>query len=181
MLKKLALAASLSAALVAPTAHAATFTYNGTTEGGAVFNRPVEDFSALSGVGTDTNFSVLAFKVDVSGDYSFVTTTAFDAVTLLYGGSFAPGAPLDHGLVGNDDLQSSTTSGFAYGLTAGTTYYHVTTSFFSGDTGAYSLTISGPGAVAAVPEPAAWALSLVGLLGIGAYRRHSQRRVADPA
>lgn len=175
MFKRLTLLGLFAASCIAGTAHADIGNFSGTTEGGPTFVRPVEDFSAISGIGTNVSFSVLAFTVSTSGEYSFLTTATFDAITLLYGGAFDASTPLLNGLIGNDDLVSSTTSGFAYELAAGTTYYHVTTSFFNGDAGAFSLTVGGPGVVTAVPEPAAWMMAAFGLAALSLARRRSQQ------
>jgi hypothetical protein len=96
---------------------------------------------------------------------------------VLYETAFNPASPLSNALVANDDLVSFTTSGLAIDLSAGTTYHYVVTSFDNGAAGDFSTTIGGPGSVVAVPEPAAYAMLLVGLCGI-AYARRGSRQPA---
>lgn len=170
---------ALAACAVAGTAQAEIFTITGDTTGAPTFNRALGDFSALSGVGTDVPYNLLEITVDVSGNYTFLTTAAFDSFAFLYSPSFDPMAALDNGLAANDDLLPGfTTSGFAFGLTAGTAYQYVVTGFANSDFGAFSTTIGGPGVVTVVPEPEAFALLMLGLGVVGFAARRRQRAIA---
>lgn len=156
-------------------AQANIVTFTGDTTGGPTFNRALDDFSGLSAVGTDVAYSTYTFSVDTSGTYTFLTTTAdFDSFTFLYSPTFSAAAPLLNGVAGNDDLLGLTTSGFAAGLTAGTSYTYVTTGFDLLDYGTFSTTIGGPGVITAVPEPETYALLLAGLGVLGFARRHAK-------
>lgn len=165
-----------AACVVAPRAHAAIFTVTGTTAGAPTFNRPLADLSGLSGIGTAVPYSVFRFTVSVAGDYTFLTTGAFDTFALLYSGTFSPSSPLTNAVIANDDLLASpfTTSGFAATLSTGTAYSYVVTGFANTDFGAFSTTIGGPGAitaVSAVPEPTTYLLLGMGLGVISLMRR----------
>lgn len=150
------------------------YTINGDTTDAAIFNRPVEDVSGLSAVGTQVSFNQFSFTVSATGTYSFLTTAAFDSFIFIYSPSFNPGSPLTNALVGNDDLLGTTTSGFVVDLTAGTPYVLVTTGYESFEYGQYSTTIGGPGAVSAVPEPETYALMTLGLGVVALGRRRAK-------
>lgn len=135
------------------------------------FNRPLEDLTGLSSVGTAVRYDVLHFFVGTTGEYTFLTTAMFDPFSVLYSPSFSGAAPLTDAQVANDDLLGVTTSGFAFTLDAGTHYFLVTTGFGNTDLGAYSTTIGGPGTITAVPEPAAYAMMALGLGLVGIARR----------
>jgi hypothetical protein len=138
-------------------AHAEIITFTGTTAGGPTFNRPLQDLSGLSAIGTAVAYNALSFNVSQSGNYTFLSTGAFDNFALMYGGAFNPASPLTNALVGNDDLLAGTftTSGFATNLTAGTNYVFINTGFENADLGVFSTTIGGPGTVAATAGPSA--------------------------
>lgn len=155
-------------------AQAAIITVTGDTTGKPTFNRPLEDLSGLSAVGTAVAYDTLTFSASVSGAYTFLTTGMFDTFSILYSGSFLPGSALTNAVVANDDLISPpfTTSGFASTLTAGATYVLVTTGFGQTDFGAYSITIGGPGNLT-VPEPVATGLLGLGLLGVASWRKRA--------
>jgi hypothetical protein len=145
-----ALAAFLS---VVSAAEANVITLTGNTAGGPTFNRPLEDLSALSAVGTNVSYNTYMISANTSGDYTFVTTGAFDTFGVLYGSSFNPAAPLSNALIGNDDLIAPpfTTSGFVFALAANADYFFVTAGFGNSDSGTFSSTIGGPGAISANP------------------------------
>lgn len=119
--------------------------------------------------------------MDASGDYSFASMASggWDNFTFLYSPSMNPATPLVGALVGNDDLGGLGgplgSSGFTFGLTAGTRYTFVTTGFSDIDFGAYTNSISGPGDIVPIPEPQTYALMIAGLGALMLMRRRSRR------
>lgn len=172
--------AALAAA--AGSAQAATYTYVGDTTGGPTYNRPVAGIPPpdMSAVGTDVAYSTFTFSVDSAGSYAFLSTATWDNFTFLYHDAFDPADPLTNAIVGNDDYGGIGTSGFTTDLATGTTYLYVTTGFANTDMGVFENGITGPGTVAAVPEPATCGLMAIGLGAIAFGRRQrtpaSQRR-----
>ena len=76
-----------------------------------------------------------------------LTLVVFGAL-FLYADAFNPSSPLANAVIGNDDFPSIGLSGFNnVSLTAGRTYYLVTTGFANTDFGAYTSQISGPGSL----------------------------------
>jgi hypothetical protein len=171
LLKPVVAAALCALGAVLP-AHAVIYTYTGSTAGGPTFNRPVEDGSGLSAVGTAVSYSSFEFTVSLSGEYTFLTTApGYDPFVLLYSPSFSPAAALGNFVAGNDDLLGFTTSGVSASLSAGMSYVFVNTGFGNTDFGSFSTTIGGPGAVTPVPEPEVAAMLAVGLLMVSLARR----------
>ena len=149
---------------------AGLFVHSGNTTGGPTFSRPYEDLSGLSPFGSNVNYERFDFTVATTGDYTFLTTGAFDTFSLLYATAFNPSAPVVNAIFADDDLIAPpfTTSGFAGSLVAGTHYSLITTGFSSADFGAFTVMVTGPGAiqtgiVAVVPLPATPALLVAGL------------------
>ena len=162
-----------------PTVQAKISTYTGDTTDAPTFNRAVEDFSVLSGVGTAVHYNQDSFTVDVGGAFTFLTTGDFDTFTFLYQGNFNPTNATVNGIAANDDLLPGfTTSGFAANLTSGIKYTLVTTGFGNSDFGDYSTTIGGPGVITVVPEPANYALFAAGL-GLIALRFRQRQASND--
>ncbi len=170
-----AIALCLSVALPSK---AASITYSGDTTGASTFNRPEppgfaginQPIASLSGSNT-AYFSQL-FLVDQTGAYNVAGNQYFDGLQFLYQNSFNPNAPLTNLLKGDDPFGetgsvfgvtgTTTSAGFInLSLTAGTSYFLVTTGFSTPDdltdvsVGSFTNTIIGPGNItlAAVPEP----------------------------
>lgn len=171
--------AAVPAVLAAGPAVAGTVILNGDTTGTPSFQRPVEDLSALSAIGTAVHHTSHAFTALVSGNHSFATVGAFDTFVLLYDAPFTPTMALLNALIANDDLTSSAfnVSGFTVGLQAGRQYIYVVTGFDNSEFGAYTTTINSPD-LTAVPEPATWALVAVALL-VGMCRRRATAPTAQ--
>ena len=97
---------------------------------------------------------------------------------------FDPTTPLTNALIYNDDDPTIGLSGFTYNLTAGTSYIALMTGFANDDVGDWSLTIAGPGiatpggGTGGVPEPATWAMLIMGFGAIGGTMRVRRRSVA---
>jgi len=162
--------------LVQP-AQADIVTWTGDTTGGPSFDRPFVDFSDLSPNGAGAIYDTIEISVTEDGEYSFTMHgVGFDTFLLLYETAFNPADPLVNGVAANDDLASLRTSGFAADLVAGTEYFVVVTGFSSVDAGAYSLTISGEGAISAVPEPSTWLMLAIGLGALVHARRTTRQR-----
>ena len=134
---------------LASAGHADIVTHTGSTAGGPTYTRPLEDLSGLSAVGVGVRYDAYTFSVSTSGDYTFLTTGAFDTFSTLYSPSFGAATPLVGARIASDDLLSApfTTSGFSFSLVAGINYSLVTTGFAPTDSGRFSTTIAGSGTV----------------------------------
>ncbi|MDQ2778217.1 MAG: PEP-CTERM sorting domain-containing protein [Pseudomonadota bacterium] len=167
----MAVAASLLAITTLPAA-ASSLSTSGDTTGAPTFQRPVEDLSALSLIGTAAHYAAYAFTAVSSGVYGFSTAGSFDTFVVLYDGTFQPTDGLMNALIANDDLTdaSFSVSGFDFALVAGDAYTYVVTGFDNDEYGSYTTTIVAPD-VASVPEPATWALVAIGALAALRRRR----------
>ncbi|GGY43410.1 PEP-CTERM sorting domain-containing protein [Pseudoduganella albidiflava] len=155
---------------LAQSARADIVTVTGDTTGSPAFDRPLADFSALSTNGTGSHYDIIEFTVAETEEYAIYGTGNFDTFLFLYQ-AFDPATPLTGGLRADDDLTTTFSSGFATDLNAGQEYILVMAGFDSADFGAYSITISGPGAISLVPEPASWLMLGIGVLGLALCRR----------
>lgn len=185
------LQATMAATAVALAAPASAAFYVDDTTGGPTFNRALVDFSDVSAVGTDVAYDVYAFTVSNAGDYivrsfaeGFFQGEPWDQAIFLYSGSFDPSQPLVNGVIANDDYLDDTgnigRSGFDISLTAGTTYFLVTTGFGNEDQGRFVNIVRGPGDVMpVVPEPETYALLALGLVAVTFAVRRRGRNPDD--
>jgi MYXO-CTERM domain-containing protein len=161
-------------ALSLATTPALAQSFFGDTTGKPTYNRALEGFSGLSGVGTAVHYEVIAFTVTVTGSYSWQNTAAggWDNFTFIYQNNFNPAAALVNGVASDDDNPSIGLSGFSVALTAGTSYFYVVTGFGNNDQGAWRVDVASTsgGQVTFVPAPGATALLGMGVL-IAARRR----------
>lgn len=166
-------------------AQAATFTYNGTTEGAPTWNRPNNGNppASLSSFATATPYDVFEFNVDASGSYVFASTSPYDNYGFLFQGSFNPTTPLANVIIGDDDSNGGLDYNFSTNLNTGTNYFLVSTGYNNPDFGAFTTTITGLGNVSAsaasVPEPFTIVGTLVG--GTAALRMRKKLKSANKA
>jgi hypothetical protein len=115
------------------------------------FNRPSSGTppTILSGTGTSVYYDAISFQVTTTGSYTFTNTAPFDGFGVFYQTSFSPASPLTNALDADDDTNGNDPV-HVVTLTAGVTYILVTTSFYNGDTGSYTWTVSGPGSLAPI-------------------------------
>ncbi|MEF7612519.1 PEP-CTERM sorting domain-containing protein [Aquincola sp. MAHUQ-54] len=170
MFTKTWIAAAATAATFALPAHADIVTFTGNTTAGMTYTRALDDFSAPSAVGADVRYELYAVTVSAAGDYTFLTTGDFDTFTFLYT-SFDPASPLSGGMIANDDLLGTGTSGFTVTLDANTQYSFVVTGYQGTDFGFHSTTIGGIGTISAVPEPSTYLMLAMGLGAVALRRR----------
>lgn len=156
---------------LAPPARADILTITGNTTGSPTWNRLTEDLGALSPIGTAVRHHVTPLRVSLDGFYTFLTTADFDSFIFMYEYSFNPADPFTNAIGANDDLFTTTTSGFFGPLFRGTDYFLVTTAYSNTDFGNFSTTIGGPGHIGLIPEPSTWMMSALGLALIGFARR----------
>lgn len=159
-----------------------TLNFSGDTASQLTFNRPIEDGSLLSDVGTSVHYFVENFTVSLSGNYNFsaVATdpSSFDTFIHLYS-SFDFAQPLNNYLAGNDDAGGNPDLGSALNsvpLVAGNNYFFVIDGFGNADTGPFTASISGPGSISPVPEPSTLALATFGAAGLWLIRRRLASR-----
>jgi hypothetical protein len=169
-----------------PSAQAVTFTYSGTTVGGPVFNRPVDNFSSppTAVVGEAVPYSSFGFTVSAPDSYIFRSVAKFDNFTVLYQNSFNPADSVFNAIIANDDILGLPlyTSGFTTALNPGTNYFLVTTAYENSPistAGTFSNRIDGAGTVSSivatsVPEPAT-ILGSIAAFGYGVYSRRKNK------
>ena len=155
------------------------------------FNRP-SSLTTLSSIGTNVGYNVQQFSVGTSGSYAFANASGYDSYLFLYTGAFNPAAPLSGLVALNDEagnvLRSSAfaaidpsigSGGTAFitsTLTAGTSYFLVTSAYDNVDFGNYINAYVGPGAITFSPVPEPSMLAALGLaLPLLARRRRAKR------
>ncbi|MES2754802.1 MAG: PEPxxWA-CTERM sorting domain-containing protein [Pseudomonadota bacterium] len=163
-------------------------TFTGNTAGQPTYQRTLGGTppTGLSGIGTAVPYQTFGFTTSVSGSYAFEVTAGYDNFLSLYQNAFNPANALSNVLVSNDDNPTIGLSGFTRNLTNGTQYFLVSTGYSNTDFGTFNGVVTGPAAlnfagVAAVPEPAAWALLILGFGAIGSTLRRNRRARPTPA
>jgi len=147
MTKRLALFVGLTGMLIGSTDLVADGAHSifGRVKAGTTFNRPVEDGSALSGIGTAVNYTVQPFYPSVDS-HCWIRSTQWGGVNgmiFLYGGGFDPASPLANFIAGDDngDTGVGTSEIEDVDLSFSGTYYLVTTTYTDGEIGNYLNTI----------------------------------------
>jgi len=181
VIKTLAMSTVLFAvAAAAAPANAATVVINGSlSSADATFNSPNAGNPPTSTSSGAFSYDAYGFTVNTAGTYAITAASrVFDTYLGLYQGAFNPQSPLVNVLQYDDDSGAATDSLINRSLSTGVQYFAVVTSFAPSSRGNYSLTISGPGTAtigAAVPEPATWAMMILGMGAVGfAMRRRKQ-------
>jgi PEP-CTERM motif len=180
---------------IAGSASAATVNFTGALSPFATDPRYLRPVANGNSAPTDLAFDpfdvkfayvVVPFTVSEVGFYNFLASSQdFDTYLGLHSGSFDPTDGLLNALIYDDDNGPESNSAFSPFLSDGIDYFAVVTSFFNNGSGAFTLTISGPGdiigpfdAPPTVPEPASWALMIAGFGLVGsAMRRRTTMRV----
>jgi uncharacterized repeat protein (TIGR01451 family) len=128
-----------------------TVNYSNTTVGAPTWSRPFADCSGLSGLGVGVGYHVQEFTVSASGAYDLTSAQdgGADGFLLLYANSFDPNDQLTNCQAGSDDGVGGigTSEILGENLTAGTSYFLVTTAFEPGEESTFTNTISGGGNV----------------------------------
>ena len=151
------------------------------TTGGVVYEMPNDPNASLSVAKLDANGDL----VDVSGNYTTITADDLDVSlgdnnTLLFTYLMDADDPILHYLTIKQAGGGASGGGYALfynvgGFTSGTEYSFNLTNYFPNTPGFSHLTVydetAGP-----VPEPATWAMMLLGFGGIGMAMRRSRRR-----
>lgn len=130
----------------------AQITYNGvsvTYNGSLAVTDPTYDRpndgtppTSLANKGKNVYYNLITLTINSTGLTSISTNSALDNFLVLYSsGGFVEATPLLNAIVSNDDLAGSN-AGFSYDFTSTGTYYLVFSSFSSGITGPYSVTVS---------------------------------------
>lgn len=140
MLQKLTLLSTLFFLGVITLSEAATQTINVDLSNSApIFNRPNVAAGPPGSLSTQTQckYRVFSFTAPVGGTYTFTSFNSEgteDPFGALYQFSFVPSSPLTNFLRSNDDYSADPTNknyAMSRTLTAGVTYYLVSTQFFS--------------------------------------------------
>lgn len=154
---------------------AGLITLSGDTTGKPTYNRTTETGS-LSFVGDAVPYDYYKVDVTQTGSYTFTLTatdpSSYDTFLHLYVGIFNAADPEANFLTANDPGTGfpDSPSVITYNLATGTDYYAIADGFLNSDAGAYTLTISGPGDITAVPEPGNALYALTAMLGMTMQR-----------
>jgi hypothetical protein len=164
---------------------AATVIVAGDTTGAPTYRRA--GFGAppttLSAIATATPYEVTPFSVSADGSYTLLVTsvspTGWNNYLTLYKDSFDPANALTNVLQSSDNFSGATFNAqITRNLTAATRYFAVVAGSGNANFGSYNLTISGPGDINVVPEPASWAMLIAGFGLTGAAMRRRRAALA---
>lgn len=143
----------------------AVSSFSATTVGAAQWDRPIGAGPGVSTLGP-VGYHAQPFAVDTTGTYDVFSAQDYDGYLHLYSGAFNPADPIPNLMDGSDDGRNGVGTSDIVGatLTAGTTYWLVTSGFDAAEEGAFTNFIGGVGAVSLIPEPASLALLSLGWL-----------------
>jgi hypothetical protein len=185
-MKKMAFAAFAAASLVgfAAPASATTIVLTGTSNFTAPFQVGAPIYvdlgSGLAGAPYNVPFTALSGPTGGGVfDFTFSLATTLKTFTQLQvNGIEVFGYSLFKGPVGGGSLvtASTTPNAFTNVLSAGDYYLEVTLPAHASISSVNN--ISGLVSTSAVPEPATWAMMIVGLFGVGAFMRRQRRTLA---
>jgi len=163
----------------------ASASYSDTNVGGPEWMRPYADGTCCSSLGP-VRYHSQRFQVDASGAYdiSSVQQDAWDGFIFVYHTSFDPLNQTINFVAGDDDgdggIGTSDIDGLT--LTAGTTYWLVTTGFANGDEGTFTNTVEGPGNIifgdpVTIPTLGEWGMAIfqLALLAASVFMIRRQR------
>lgn len=176
-LRRTLLTAALLGGLVQQ-ASAEIVTFTGNTTGGPTWTRIEEDPGSWGPDFEYPDTTYRAYDVEIltpGNPFNFSTTCSFDCSMYIYTGAFDPANPTENFFHANGNYVGWSTAAFGGPLDPGH-YTLVITGEDATQSGFFSTTISGPGAfsvkeISAVPEPSAWLMLGVGLMGVGAAAR----------
>jgi hypothetical protein len=145
---------------------------SGTTEGAPTFIRP--DIGTGPAIGP-VNYAVTQFTVNATGRYMIVNAASYDSLVLLYQNAFDPLNPGNYLAAGDYPVEPYSPVGdtVVANLTAGTTYFLVSTEYNIGSDGPFTVYVAGEGTptFSPVPEPGVTLLAAASVLAAGGWVR----------
>ncbi|OWY19985.1 hypothetical protein C7N43_11035 [Sphingobacteriales bacterium UPWRP_1] len=133
-------AGAYSTQIMAP---APVVNHNATTVGSPDYYLRPNQGTTCTVSAINVQYDVFTFSVTNTATYTITNTySGFDGYMHLYSGSFNPTDPCATYVNGNDDYNGTTQSRIVLNLTAGLTYYLVTSAYAANQSGAYSTDVT---------------------------------------